>query len=263
MNYADMTREQLIDALEAVGAGGVSGQRITQPAMCDLLSRYGANPVARSEPKRRVESVPDVDPPFPPSIHRDPYGNTLYTEGHMRYFSAAKFIRSETRRDKESRGLKMLGDEIPVDPLEALRLFCAGVMHSQDWEDFQPFLDAVRQQRVQGTDEEKAAAMSDQELIDHFNGGADRQQRVTLPPMPVYMDSVTPAEFDRRVREWGRQCVLHDRQQRAEPVKGPSDAEIRDVFLENGFTIKPGPDDLKPYVYKAVRALITRYGAQP
>ena len=47
--------------------------------------------------------------------------------------------------------------------------------------------------------------------------------------------------------------------QPAEPVKGPSDAEIREVFLANGFTIKSG-NDLKPYVYKAARALLARYG---
>ena len=35
-----------------------------------------------------------------------------------------------------------------------------------------------------------------------------------------------------------------------------SDEQIRAVFLANGFTIKPGCDDLKPYVYKAARALL-------
>ena len=49
----------------------------------------------------------------------------------------------------------------------------------------------------------------------------------------------------------------------SEPVKVPSDAEIREVFLANGFTIKPGHDDLKPYVYQSARALIARCGARP
>ena len=35
-----------------------------------------------------------------------------------------------------------------------------------------------------------------------------------------------------------------------------SDEQIKAVFLANGFTIKPGCDDLKPYVYKAARALL-------
>jgi hypothetical protein len=35
MNYDKMTREELIAALEAVGAGGVSAQRITQPGIPD------------------------------------------------------------------------------------------------------------------------------------------------------------------------------------------------------------------------------------
>lgn len=38
-----------------------------------------------------------------------------------------------------------------------------------------------------------------------------------------------------------------------EPV---SDDEIREVFLANGFTIKPGNTDLKPYVFSAARALL-------
>jgi hypothetical protein len=37
-----------------------------------------------------------------------------------------------------------------------------------------------------------------------------------------------------------------------------NDADIREVFLANGFTIKPGCDDLKPYVYAAARALLAR-----
>ena len=31
---------------------------------------------------------------------------------------------------------------------------------------------------------------------------------------------------------------------------------IREIFLANGFTVKPGQADLKPYVYAAARALI-------
>lgn len=34
------------------------------------------------------------------------------------------------------------------------------------------------------------------------------------------------------------------------------DSVIRDVFLRNGFTIKEGQDDLKPYVYAAARELL-------
>ena len=37
----------------------------------------------------------------------------------------------------------------------------------------------------------------------------------------------------------------------------PSDDEIRAVFLANGFTIKDGQTDLKPYVYQAARALLS------
>lgn len=35
---------------------------------------------------------------------------------------------------------------------------------------------------------------------------------------------------------------------------------IRDVFLRHGFTIKPGCDDLKPYVYAAALALLKAAG---
>ena len=36
-------------------------------------------------------------------------------------------------------------------------------------------------------------------------------------------------------------------------------AQIRAVFLDSGFTIKPGHDDLHPYVYKAAEALLRAY----
>ena len=36
-------------------------------------------------------------------------------------------------------------------------------------------------------------------------------------------------------------------------------AQIRAVFLDSGFTIKPGHDDLLPYVYKAAEALLRAY----
>lgn len=47
--------------------------------------------------------------------------------------------------------------------------------------------------------------------------------------------------------------------QEQEPV---SDEEIREVFLVNGFTIKPGNTDLKPYVFSAARALLALRPAQ-
>ena len=48
--------------------------------------------------------------------------------------------------------------------------------------------------------------------------------------------------------------------QPAEPVNPPTRDQIRAVFLSNGFTIKPGHDDLKEYVYEAARDLLARYG---
>ena len=34
------------------------------------------------------------------------------------------------------------------------------------------------------------------------------------------------------------------------------DSKIREIFLRNGFTIKEGYNDFKPYVYAAARELI-------
>lgn len=36
-----------------------------------------------------------------------------------------------------------------------------------------------------------------------------------------------------------------------------SNEEIRAIFIHNGFTVKPGETDLKPYVYKAAEALLS------
>jgi hypothetical protein len=45
------------------------------------------------------------------------------------------------------------------------------------------------------------------------------------------------------------------------PSNALSDDDIRAVFLAHGFTIKPGCDDLKPYVYEAARAAIDLYAS--
>lgn len=37
-----------------------------------------------------------------------------------------------------------------------------------------------------------------------------------------------------------------------------TDAEIKEVFLSRGFSVKAGCNDLKPYVYEAARALLAR-----
>lgn len=42
------------------------------------------------------------------------------------------------------------------------------------------------------------------------------------------------------------------------PLVRLTDAEIREIFLANGFTIKDGESDLKPYVFKAARAIEAR-----
>ena len=41
-----------------------------------------------------------------------------------------------------------------------------------------------------------------------------------------------------------------------------TDEQIRAVFLSNGFTVKEGQTDLKPYVFQAARALLA-LAAQP
>jgi hypothetical protein len=48
-------------------------------------------------------------------------------------------------------------------------------------------------------------------------------------------------------------------QQPAEPVKVLSKDEIRAIMLKHGYTVKPGHDDLKPYVYAAAQELIETY----
>lgn len=46
--------------------------------------------------------------------------------------------------------------------------------------------------------------------------------------------------------------------QRVQPVSaGPTDAQIKAIFIANGFTIKEGNTDLKSYVYAAARALLS------
>jgi hypothetical protein len=42
-----------------------------------------------------------------------------------------------------------------------------------------------------------------------------------------------------------------------------TDNQIREIFLANGFTIKDGQTDLKPYVYAAARALLAAASPPP
>lgn len=72
-----------------------------------------------------------------------------------------------------------------------------------------------------------------------------------------------PVYTDVMVQDIVRAAVEADR---ADHLRGatkmvPSDEEIRQVFLDHGFTTKPGCDDLKPYVYAAARALLSRYSS--
>jgi hypothetical protein len=47
----------------------------------------------------------------------------------------------------------------------------------------------------------------------------------------------------------------------ATPAQQPlSKTQIKAIFLANGFTIKDGLDDLKPYVYDAARAIEANHG---
>lgn len=85
------------------------------------------------------------------------------------------------------------------------------------------------------------------------------------------------AEFERlldvygfRCERFGQDLSTHARAQvvsafaalASAPVAGEeTDADIRAVFLAHGFTVKEGQTDLKPYVYAAARALLSRYAA--
>ncbi len=74
----------------------------------------------------------------------------------------------------------------------------------------------------------------------------------------VYMDSTHKpfTKYGYRVTHWMPLPGLPNTPQPAEPGEVLSKDEIREVFLANGFTIKPGHDDLKPYVYAAAREII-------
>lgn len=78
----------------------------------------------------------------------------------------------------------------------------------------------------------------------------------TLQPGDSHMESLIEAAIQghadtREAMRWlVRQLV---------PATQPSevtDSMIREAFLTNGFTIKDGHSDLKPYVYAAARALL-------
>jgi hypothetical protein len=83
----------------------------------------------------------------------------------------------------------------------------------------------------------------------------------------VYADQYTAAlrtalEALRAEHETRTKCLFQmqeaakDLARQVEALKRPlSDEDVRALFLANGFEIKPGHTDLKPYVYAAARAL--------
>ena len=88
-------------------------------------------------------------------------------------------------------------------------------------------------------------------------------QHDTLTRFSRDMDgSMEPDENGSWVRFEDAQAAISATQpaQAAQPV---SRDVIRDVFLRNGFTIKDGCSDLKPYVYAAANALLEVAAAQP
>lgn len=97
-------------------------------------------------------------------------------------------------------------------------------------------------------------------------GGQLDVEAVVLPPLPeaLALQRGQLGHTDQTMDCFARAAVLADRQQRAtlssDLVGGEAtDADIRAIFMAHGFTVKEGQTDLKPYVYAAARALLSRY----
>lgn len=57
--------------------------------------------------------------------------------------------------------------------------------------------------------------------------------------------------------------VLHSEQFELPQAKPLTDEQIKEIMLANGFNIKDGLTDLKPYVYAAARAIEAAHGIKP
>ena len=86
-----------------------------------------------------------------------------------------------------------------------------------------------------------------------------------LPPLPTlrpgdsHMESLIDAAIQGHAstREAMRWLVRQIVPQPAQATRADvTDSMIREAFLTNGFTIKDGHSDLKPYVYAAARAIL-------
>lgn len=100
-------------------------------------------------------------------------------------------------------------------------------------------------------------------MTDTPKADSSMTQHDTLTRFSRDMDgSMEPDENGSWVRFEDAQAAISATQpaQAAQPV---SRDVIRDVFLRNGFTIKDGCSDLKPYVYAAANALLEVAAAQP
>lgn len=82
---------------------------------------------------------------------------------------------------------------------------------------------------------------------------------LTIEHEPGYPEEVAfgPKRMMDRLKLWlDRYFAMRLASASAEGGKGVSDDDIRRVFLANGFTIKDGQTDLKPYVFDAAYALL-------
>jgi len=80
--------------------------------------------------------------------------------------------------------------------------------------------------------------MSNRELLERIN---------------KYLLSHTPSDFPLTVEN--HQLIVLVQAELSKPLH-ISKGQIREIFLANGFTIKKGQEDLKPYVYEAAYALL-------
>lgn len=103
------------------------------------------------------------------------------------------------------------------------------------------------------------AAMTDE--IRAFLENLAKAGSEPLNSVVVYRDTESRRHFMGEIRNTARALLARAAVETA-PVVAMTDAEIREIFIAAGFTVKDGQTDLKPYVYAAARSLLARGAVQ-
>lgn len=119
----------------------------------------------------------------------------------------------------------------------------------------------------------QAARRTDQQIVDQTEELAKFLLSWKYGHEPETSESIVNSEHPKAKDSWNAACHVQEMLTNTDPenafsevqdathsgnVERLTDAEVREIYLANGFTVKDGQTDLKPYVFESARAIQTQ-----